>query len=136
MAVIDGKNLILGRMGTEIAKRALLGEKIDIVNCEEVIITGDKKEIIQRYKEKVARGNPQKGPFFQKRPDKFVRRAIRGMIPYKQEKGKKAFKNIMCYLGVPEELAEKKPESLDNAKITKGKILKYITVGNLCKNLK
>ncbi len=136
MTVIDGKNLILGRMATEIAKRALLGEKIDVINCEEIIITGDKKEIITRYKQKVARGEPQKGPFFQKRPDKFVRRAIRGMIPYKQEKGILAFKRVMCYLGVPEELAEKKPESLDNAKITKGKILKYITVGNLCKNLK
>jgi large subunit ribosomal protein L13 len=136
MVLIDGTDLILGRFATVISKRALLGEKIDIVNCENIIVTGDKKTILTKYKERVARGNPQKGPFFKKMPDRFVRRAIRGMLPYKQEKGIKAFKNIMCYIGVPKEFNEIKSETIENAKITKGKILKYTTVGEICKNLK
>ncbi|MBT4334791.1 50S ribosomal protein L13 [archaeon] len=136
MVLIDGTDLILGRFATVISKRALLGEKIDIVNCENIIVTGDKKTILIKYKERVARGNPQKGPFFKKMPDRFVRRAIRGMLPYKQDKGIKAFKNIMCYIGIPKEFSEIKPETIESAKITKGKILKYTTVGEICKNLK
>ncbi len=136
MAVIDGTDLILGRMAAIVAKRSLLGEKIDIINCEKIIIAGDKKSVLEAYKIKAKRGCPLKGPFFQKMPDRFTRRAIRGMLPYKKEKGKNAFKRIMCYLGSPDEFKENKPESPEAARITKGKILKYTTVGELCKNLK
>ena len=31
--IIDGKDLVLGRLGSDIAKRLLLGESIKIVNC-------------------------------------------------------------------------------------------------------
>ena len=44
--IIDANNLILGRMATFIAKQALLGEDIKIVNCEKAVITGDRKEIL------------------------------------------------------------------------------------------
>ena len=87
MAVIDGTDLILGRMAAIVAKRSLLGEKIDIINCEKIIIAGDKKSVLEAYKIKAKRGCPLKGPFFQKMPDRFTRRAIRGMLPYKQDKG-------------------------------------------------
>ena len=33
--VIDATNLILGRMGTYAAKKALTGSTIDIINCEQ-----------------------------------------------------------------------------------------------------
>ena len=34
MAVIDAEDMILGRLAAVVAKRALLGENIDIINCE------------------------------------------------------------------------------------------------------
>ena len=42
--IIDGNNLILGRLGSFVAKKALLGKKIDIINCKNIIITGKKAE--------------------------------------------------------------------------------------------
>ena len=113
MAVVDVKDSILGRFSTVVAKRALQGEKIDLVNCEKAVITGDRVTIYKKYKEQDKRGTPLKGPYLPKMPDRFVRRAIRGMLPYKQEKGKKAFKNVMCYMGIPEKLSKDKIVTID-----------------------
>ena len=43
--VIDGKGAILGRLASYAAKEALKGEEIVILNCEEVIISGNKQMI-------------------------------------------------------------------------------------------
>ncbi len=133
--IIDATDLILGRIGTVAAKKALLGENIHVVNCEKAIMTGAKKTTIARYRQFLAMGQPQKGPFVKRRPDMFVRRTIRGMLPYKQEKGRKAFEKIKCYLGVPENLKDKKIETIKKADMSKLPVLKYITIGNLCKEI-
>ena len=133
--IIDAKDSIIGRIATVAAKKALLGEKVDIVNCEEAVMTGDKKAILRRYREKRERGQPTKGPFIPRRPDMFVRRIIRGMLPYKQDKGRSAFERIMCYLGVPEEFKEKKLEIIEKANISKVPNLKYVKVGVVCKEM-
>lgn len=131
--IIDANNLILGRMATFVAKQALLGEKINIINCEKAIMTGNKKQILAKYKEKLKMGKPQKGPFIPRRADRFVKRTIRGMLPYKQEKGIKAFKRVKCYINVPEEFKDKKAETIEKANIAKVPNLKYIIVEDICK---
>ena len=136
MTVIDVQNAIVGRFSTVVAKRALLGEKIDLVNCEKAIITGDKVNVYKKYKQRDDMGTPLKGPFFPKMPDRFVRRIIRGMLPYKQEKGKNAFKRVMCYIGIPENLKNEKLETIQQANISKSKTFKYTFIGDLCKHLK
>ncbi len=45
MKIIDGKDAVLGRLASYAAKEALKGEEVIIVNCKEVIITGNKKDI-------------------------------------------------------------------------------------------
>jgi len=133
--IIDATDLIVGRMGTVVAKKALLGEKIDIVNCENAVISGSKREIISRYMHEKKRGTPAKGPFISRMPDRFVRRIIRGMLPYKKEKGEKAFDNIMCYIGVPKQFEGKKFEGIENADINNKQIVKFITIKDLCKQM-
>ena len=133
--IINAENLIVGRLSTYVAKKALLGEKVNIVNCEKAVITGSRKEIITKYLRKSKRGTPQKGPFMPKRPDMFVRRIIRGMLPYKKERGKKAFQNIMCYISIPDNFKNEKLENLKKADISKLTNLKYIQVQNLVKQL-
>lgn len=132
--IIDATNLILGRMASYITKKALLGEKIDIVNCEKTVITGRKDSTIKKYLRIQKRGT-HKGPFLPKKPNLFVRRSIRGMLPYKKEKGKKAFEKIRCYIGVPEEFKDKKFEVVENANVSKIPNLYYISVGEICKRL-
>lgn len=132
--IIDGKNLILGRLATYAAKQALLGEKVDIINCEDVVITGSRENILATYHRKKTMGTHAKGPFWPRRPDMFVRKTIRGMLPYKQPKGRVAYKRIMCYIGNPEEI-KGKSEVLKFAMIDKVPNLKYRTVKEIATQL-
>ena len=134
--IIDATDLIMGRLAAVVAKKAILGEKIDIVNCEKAVITGNKDNILAEYKKRYDLGrNPYKGPFFPRASDRLVRRSIRGMLPYKQEKGKKAYKAVMCYVGIPEQFKGQKLETIAAANVSKLKNYKYIAVGVLAKQL-
>ena len=125
--IIDGSNLILGRLASFAAKKALMGEEIIIVNSENVLITGNKKDIFEEYKHKIDLGYVYKGPFWAKSPHLLVRRTIRGMLPFKQDRGRKAYKNIKCYLGVPNEFKDKKLDTIKEADASKTKA-KYIPI--------
>lgn len=134
--ILDAKNLILGRMATVVAKKALLGEKIDIVNCEKAVVTGKIKNVIKHYEWKRSiGGSAQKGPYISRRSERFVKRAVRGMLPYKRDKGSKAFDNIMCYYGVPEEFKDKNLETIKEANVSKIRNTKYVKVGHICNQL-
>ena len=133
--IIDANNLILGRMGTYVAKKALLGEKVDIVNCEACVVTGDKHKIFERSDRFLRMGTPAKGPFIRRMPDRFVKRSIRGMLPYKKERGRMAFENIKCHIGIPNNLKDKKVDTIKIANIEKVPNLKFITVKDICKHI-
>ena len=134
--IINGENLILGRLATYTAKQALLGEKVDIVNAEKVVITGKKQDLLKRYKEREDKGDPLKGPYFPRMPDRLVRRAIRTMLPYKKQRGTIAFKKIMCYMGTPDKFKDKDIKTLKSANIQESKTLNFMTVEEICKRLK
>jgi len=133
--IIDATNLILGRLASFAAKKALLGENIHIINCENAVISGSEENILERYKRKRQRGIPAKGPFIPRKPDMFVRRVIRGMLPYKKEKGRKAFERIKCYIGIPENFKDKKSETIAEADVSKLPNLMYVKVKNICELL-
>ena len=42
--IIDGKGTVLGRLASFAAKEAIRGEEIVVLNCEQIIITGNKKK--------------------------------------------------------------------------------------------
>jgi len=133
--IIDATNLILGRLGTFVAKKAMFGEKIDIVNCENCVITGDRHRIFAHYDRFLRMGTPAKGPFAYKTPNRLVKRTIRGMLPYKKERGRKAFKNIKCYVGVPDNLKNQKFDTIKNANIEKVPNLKFIKMKDICAHI-
>lgn len=132
---LDATDLMVGRFATVVAKKALLGESVVIVNCKKAVISGKRKQIIEWYKKKHDRGIPSKGPFLDRRPNMFVKRIIRGMLPYKKTRGLTAFKNIMCYNLVPENMKNEKFETMKEAHISKLPSLKYTTVEEICKQL-
>ena len=135
MIIIDATNKILGRLATQVAKKALLGETINIINCEKAIISGNKKRVFAQYKIRAKRGIHTKGPFLSRMPDRFVRRTIRGMLPYKKPRGAEAFKRILCYKGIPQQFKDKEITKLEGHGVSKLPYLKYATVGEVCKNL-
>ena len=133
--IIDAKNMIAGRLATKVAKLALLGNTIDIINSDLAVISGNKEEIFASYKVTFTRGSARKGPFTPKHSDRLLKRIIRGMLPYKQEKGLLAFKRIKCYIGVPEAFQGKAAETIKEADISKVTRTKYATIGEIAKYL-
>ncbi len=119
--IIDGKNAVLGRLASYAAKEALKGEDIIILNCEDIIITGNKKNIEENFKIRRSRvGHSQKGPRHSRSSEKMVKRSIRGMLPdHREGRGKIAFKKIKCYVGVPKEFQESKKILAGKQKKTK-----------------
>ena len=135
--VIDGSNAVLGRLSSEIAKKLLEGERILIINAEKVVISGTRKHIIESYKSKTNKRTitaPWKGPFHYRRPDRIVKRTIRGMLPFKQTKGREAYRRLIVHIGVPENIKEESIIKINevNASRLKGR---YITVKELAKQL-
>ncbi|MEK6934403.1 MAG: 50S ribosomal protein L13 [Nanoarchaeota archaeon] len=134
--ILDAKNLIIGRFASVVAKRALLGEEIIILNSDLAVFTGKKEDILRKYKAQANRGEPFHGPFLPKRPHLLLKRIIRGMIPYKRERGRQAFKRVKCYISIPEEFKDKKLETIEKADITKRHNLRYMNLQELCSLLK
>lgn len=128
--IIDGKNGVLGRLAALAAKKALQGKDVVVCNCNEIIIKGKPKSILAHYKERRVRGRGSlKGPYFPSKPAAIVRRAIRGMLPYKKVRGKSAFKRVFCYAGMPASYTDK--EKLNFKKST----AEFITLARLCELL-
>jgi len=130
MKIIDGKKATLGRLASYVAKEVLKGEEIVILNCDEVIITGNKKYIEKEFLEKRSRfGSSQKGPKHLKSSDRMVKRTIRGMLPnYREGRGREVWKKIKCYVGVPKEF-----EGAKTIKAGKEKTCKYSAIKEFSK---
>jgi len=138
MRIINAEGLILGRLASKVAKMLLEGEEVVIINAEKAIITGNREFIFEKYKQRTelrTRTNPRKGPFYPKRSDEIVRRTIRGMLPWKTDRGRKAFKRLKVYAGVPKEFEEKEFETIVEAHMSRIKTPKYVTVGEVAKFL-
>ena len=116
MKIIDGTGLVLGRLASKVAKEALKGEEISIVNSEKALIKGHKADILLQYNEIRTVGSKYNGPFFPRQPNLIVRRTIRGMLPYKKENGRNAYGRIKVYIGVPKTFEGKPTSSYDDAK--------------------
>ena len=81
MKVIDGKGIAMGRIASHVAKELLKGAEIAVINCNEAIITGNKKTIKEEFWiERQRVGTIQKGPKILRSSDRIVKRAIRGML--------------------------------------------------------
>jgi len=128
--IVDAEGTILGRLAAKVAKELLKGENITIINVEKIIITGNPDAIIERFFEKRNKGDPKKGPFYPRQPDRLLKRVVRGMLPYKKEKGKKAFRRLKVLIGNSNNLkGEKISKTLEDVKC------KYMTLKDLCKKL-
>lgn len=128
MIVIDGQNAAMGRLASYAAKEAIKGNEIAVVNCEKIIITGNRENIEKKIRERKGKiGSGQKGPKYSIDKEKFVKRSIRGMLPnHRSGRGKDMLKKIKCYVGIPKEF-----EGIEKIKLVKEKANKYIEVREL-----
>jgi len=131
MKIINGQGIVMGRLASFVAKELLRGEEINIINCNQVIISGNKKSIEKEFQEERSKfGSSQKGPKHHRSSEKIVKRSVRGMLPnHRFGRGRIAWKNLRCYNEVPKEF-----EGKNTIELEKPKKIKFIQVKHLQKN--
>lgn len=135
MVLINAQGLIVGRLSSIVAKKLLQGDEIIIINAEKAVLSGSKAMSFAEYKQAVDRGTKEKGPYFPKRPDAILKRAVRGMLPYKAQRGKDAMARLRIYIGQPSELVGQQSVTLEKASADRLSSYKYMELGELSKKL-
>jgi len=102
--IIDAKDHILGRLASTVAKHLLMGTKIYILRAERIVMSGH--FIRNKLKMRAFFGhrmntNPRRGPYHYRQPSRVFFRVVRGMLPHKTNRGKKAMSLLHCYDGMP-----------------------------------
>jgi large subunit ribosomal protein L13 len=136
MILVNAEGKIMGRLASFVAKKAILGEEVTVVNAEKVILTGSKEATLEKFRVKLnirSKGNPEKGPKFSRMPDRILRMSIRGMLPWKSSRGKKFYKEVHVYIGVPSEFEGKKFEEIPGANENEPR--KAVELGTVCRLL-
>lgn len=136
--IIDGKDLVLGRLASFAAKRLLEGEHVTVVNAEQVVVSGRKEATFDAYDawlEVRNLTNPRKGPFHLKRPEDLVRLAVRGMLPFDKPRGRGAYGRLRVHMGVPPKFAGKEMQTLPEASLERLGTRRFMRIGNLSKHL-
>lgn len=135
MIVIDGKNLILGRVCSFAAKRALLGFIVEVVNVDRILVTGNRKVVFGKYQNMNEKGGPVYGPFIQKSAQGIFKRALKRMLPFKNTRGREAYERVKAYKGLPIRYKDKELETLEFANISKVPNTKYVTLQEIASHL-
>jgi len=137
MVVINAENVVLGRMATDVAKRLIKGETVQVVNAEMAVISGEPSTIVEKYRKRRLqkdKANPEHSAHWPRRPDMLVKRIIRGMLPFKHPRGRRAFRNLRVYMGVPVGIAISK-DSKQDFKVKSMLHSRSLSISDLCKQL-
>ncbi|MCL7418370.1 MAG: 50S ribosomal protein L13 [Halalkalicoccus sp.] len=129
--VVDARDCILGRVASQVAEAALSGQRVAVVNAESAVITGNDDDIMSVYQKRAEVGS-DRGPYYPKRPDGLMKRAIRGMIPYKTTRGREAFENVRVYVGNP---LDEEGEVLEDTSLDRLSNIKFVSLGEVSENL-
>ncbi|XVH31746.1 50S ribosomal protein L13 [Haloferacaceae archaeon DSL9] len=129
--VVDARDCIVGRVASEVAQKALAGETVAIINAEHAVITGNKEATMETYRKRAELGS-DRGPYYPKRPDRIFKRSVRGMVPYKTQRGREAFENVRVYVGNP---FDEDGEVLDGTSLDRLSNIKFISLGEISEKL-
>ncbi|KAM7521816.1 hypothetical protein LguiA_011718 [Lonicera macranthoides] len=134
--VVDARHHMLGRLASILAKELLNGQKVVVVRCEEICLSGGlvrQKMKYLRFLRKRMNTKPSHGPIHFRAPAKILWRTIRGMIPHKTKRGAAALARLKVYEGVPPPYDKMKrmviPDALKVLRLQAGH--KYCLLGQL-----
>ncbi len=134
--VVDAEGAVLGRLASYVAKLALMGFRLHVVNVEKAVVTGDKHMVVESYKlwlEVKTHKNPYRhAPHRPRNPINIFKKAVWGMLP-KDWRGKKALKRIKAYIGVPEELSNRERIVFADTLADQLKRSEYVTLAEIAK---
>merc|ERR1711973_291553 len=136
VVVIDGSGHLMGRLASVIAKQILSGQRIVVVRCESICISGNfyrNKLKVLEYLRKRMNTKPSKGPYHFRAPSKCLFKVVRGMIPHKTKRGMEALNRLKVFDGIPNPYDRQKrmvvPSALRVLKLKPGR--KYCQIGRL-----
>jgi large subunit ribosomal protein L13Ae len=104
IVVIDGRDHLYGRLASIVAKELLAGQKVVVVRCDEIVISGSlvrNRTKYAQFRAKHMNTNPGRGPFHFKSPARMLWRTIRGMVHQKTARGQEALARLSCFEGIP-----------------------------------
>ncbi|WP_459195056.1 50S ribosomal protein L13 [Halosimplex sp. J119] len=129
--VVDARDCILGRVASQVAERAMDGERVAVVNAEAAVITGGEDDIMETFEKRREIGS-DRGPAYPKRPDGILKRSIRGMVPYKTTRGREAFENVRVYMGNP---YDEDGEVLEGTSLDRLSNIRFVSLGDVSEAL-
>lgn len=135
--IVDATNLIVGRMATYVAKKALDGTRVVVVNAERAVVSGTKYRVVARAKTKLKTrtlASQRKSPTHPRKPDTYVRRVVRGMLPWKKSRGKDAFRRVRVFVGIPADYVDKPMVRLADADASRLRV-PYISIAQLSQEI-
>ena len=133
--VVDARDCIMGRVASQVAERALDGERVAVVNAEEAVITGSEEDVMSVYRQRDAVGS-DRGPNYPKRPDRIFKRAVRGMVPYEKTRGREALGRVRVYVGNPyEDDSSVDADVLEDTSLDRLSNIKFVSLGDVSENL-
>ena len=134
-AVVDARDCIMGRVASQVAERALDGEKVAVVNAEQAVITGSREDTVETYRERRRVGS-DRGPAYPKRPDGIFKRSVRGMVPHRKDRGREALSNVRVYVGDPyDDGAAVEAEVLEDTSLDRLSNIKFVHLGEVSEAL-
>ncbi|HHU57641.1 50S ribosomal protein L13 [Geofilum rhodophaeum] len=129
--VVDASDMILGRLGSEVAKLLRgkhkpnytpnldCGDNVIIVNADKVKLSGKKwDDRVFFYHSGYPGGQREVTPamLFAKSPERLVERTVKGMLP-KTKLGRKLFGNLFVYAGPEHKQEAQQPRVIELNKI-------------------
>ena len=134
--VIDGRGHMLGRLASVVAKELINGQRVVVVRCEAINISGslfrnwlNKREVVNKR----CNTNPRKYFVHYRAPSRMFWRSLRTMLPHKKAKGAAALARLKVFEGVPFPYDHKKrvvvPEALKCLRLKSHR--KYCKLGDL-----
>ena len=125
--VVDATDLVLGRMGSKVAKllrgkykpsftpHVDCGDNVIVINAEKVKLTGNKgTDRIYLRHTGFPGGQREYTPsdLMAKDPDRLIRKVVRGMLP-KNRLGDKIINNLYVFAGAEHNMQAQKPKQID-----------------------
>ena len=97
VVLIDAADHLMGRLASVIAKQILSGQRIIVVRCDQICISGNfyrNKLKVLDYLRKRMNTKPSRGPYHFRAPSKCLFKVVRGMIPHKTKRGMEALNRL------------------------------------------
>jgi len=134
--VVDATNHIAGRLASNVAKLLLQGQRVTVVNCEKIMMSGKRETQIREYREFLEINsiiNYKHGPVHYRRPDTLMAKMIRQMLPFdRKPSGKLAYAKLRTYIGAPNDTKPIEKIQFEKALITRA-ASNYTPLAEICR---